>query len=451
MDVVTRAPELIAALFPDGGAAVLREAGIGSTWREVLAHVPPELLAAPGEDPGLQQISVLRDFYARRNDFRAAIALTRALLRVHASQRGQDHPDVYVELGALGALAQRVGKAEEGAQLLERAYQALRERVGGRDLRLAVVGAHLAVHHVRNGRWQEAEVLLVEAHRIRSREAPETTAQVAAQLGEVRVHLGRDEEAASLYKEAWKVLEKQLGPEHPRVVARAWAYGLLLNKIGHHGIAIPPLRAAYNAFRGGRDMETSMHAAYELGLALDAIGQKEEGLRLIEEAIRWTRGARGPDGGPHPKLPQRLSKYASIQLHRGRPAEAEGLMREALEAERQLFGDASPEVATRYAALGYFYARNGRSAEALGWLEPAASLMRSTVGDNDPRTHVIVDYQVGLLIAQAEAALEKRDRKLAASMLRRAWSLAVPVLGYANRKTAQTRELADGLGLRLPT
>lgn len=448
MDVVTGAPNLIAALFEDGGETLLREAGIGPDWPSALAHVPPELLDVGGPNPGLTLVMVLRDFWSKRNDLRPAIAATRALLRFHVGRGGHDSPDTLVELGALGALAQRAGKVEEGAQLLEKSYQDLKIAVGSRDLRLAVVASNLALHHVRRGDHGTAEALLANAYRIRTLLAPQTTAQAAAQLGEVRAKLGRELEASPLYREAWEKTKAQFGEEHPKTVARARAYGTLLNAIGHHGLALMPLRVVYDQARRQGDAETIAACGFDLGVALDAVGQKEEGLRLVEDALRWTRSV-GTDIQPHGALAHRLTTYASMQLQRGRAAEAEGLMKEALEAERLLFGDASAEVATRYASLGYFFARSGRSAEALGWLDPAASLLRTAVGDQDPRTRVLVDDLVGLLIAQAEAAVGKRDKRLAAEMLRRAWSVGVPVLGHADRKVLKVRELSDGLGLRL--
>lgn len=449
MDLVARAPELIAALFDDAGAAVLREGQLGATWQEALRHVPPELLAVQGGEPGLRQLTILRDFWSRRNDLLPALAATRGLLRLAMERHGPDHPETLVEIGALGALAQRAGKVEEGAQLLERAYQGLQSRAGGKDVRVAVVGANLALHHVRTGQIARAADVLERAYRIRKRVAPESVAMVAAQLGELKAKLGHELEAADLHEEAWKLMRAQAGPLHPRTIARARAFGALLNAIGHHGRAVAPLRDAFTFARTQGDAEMTAACGFELGLALDAVGQKEEGLRLVEDAIRWTRMTSDALDAPHPSLAQQLTKFAAMQLQRGRPAEAEGLMLEALDAERRLHGEDSAEVAARYAALGYFLAKQGRVAEAMGWLDPAASLMRSAAGDEDPRTRMIVEHQVQLLVEQAQAAITKRDRELARSMLRRAWTLAVPVLGHGDRRVARVRELASGLGLPL--
>jgi len=98
-------------------------------------------------------------------------------------------------------------------------------------------------------------------------------------------------------------------------------------------------------------------------------------------------------------------------------------MMEALEAARRLFGDTSIEVASRYAAPGYFYAQTCRTGEAMGWLDPAAS--------------------------QVEAAMQRRDRELGRELVLCAWTLSEPVLGYGSAKVRKIRELAEKLGYRL--
>lgn len=437
MDVVGEAPRLIAALFEDEGRSVLDEGELGESWRDALQHVPPELLDVPPEDAGRVQLGRLRDFWSRLDDLRPALAATRGLLDVQVTRHGPEHPDALVELGALGALVQRAGRADEGAAMLERAFDGLRSAAGGSDLRLAVVSSNLGLHYVRAGRAEDAERVLGTAYRIRSVQAPETAGLAAAQLGELRMRAGRLADALPLLREAWQRSVEQQGPDHPRTAARAHVLGALYARLGRHSDAARLLRTAWEAARG--DSERAAGAAMELGVALCQSGAEEEGLRRVEEAIRWTREASRAE--PHPTLPARLTAYAQLQLQRGRPGEAEGILLEALEAEKRLNGDDSPQVADRYAVLGNFCARSGRGPEALGWLDAAASLLRTALGDAHPRTRQVVQQQSGLLVATANDALKRRDRALASELLARAWSLAEPVLGQADARVREIREL----------
>lgn len=441
MSAMEQAARRIASSFEDGGRSVLDEAGLGDDWQSALAALPPGHLPELRGASALQALTALRDALAMVDRVDAAVALTRALVDLRRRADGPDHPDTLVEIGAWGALEQRAGRAPEGERLLRRAYDGLvAQRVG--DLRLAVVAAQLALHHARAGRWGEAEPLLAASYAARARHAPETTGRIAAQLGEARVWLGRRREAVPLYEEAWRAHVRDHGAADPRSLVRARAYGVLLNELGEHHLAIEPLRAALEHLPDGDERAL---VRFELGVALDALGRREEGLRLVEEAVRWTRRA----GGPHPDLAHRLTRLATLQLRRGRATEAEGLLREALEADALLHGEDSPEVAARYVALGDFCARAGRRAEALGWLDPAASLMRSALGDDDPRTRSVVAFWLGLVAEQADEARRRRDRELAAELVRRAWSVAVPVLGHGHREVARLRSMADALALRL--
>ena len=321
--------------------------------------------------------------------------------------------------------------------------------VGEADLRTAVVASNLARHWIHAGELAEAETALAVAYRARQQLAPKTTAMAAAQLGEVMARRGNAEGASPLLKQAWMELRSQLGDEHARTLARAESYSLNLIQIDRHSEAIMPLRQVYRRAKATGDDDTRARASFHLGVALDSTGAREEGWRHVEESIRATRRLNDGEGLPHPKLATRLTTYANMQLRKRRMGEAEGLMMEALEAERRLFGDTSLEVASRYATLGYFYARLGRTGEAMGWLDPAASLMRTAAGDDHPKTRVIVDYQAGMLIAQVEIALAARERDLARELVMRAWMLASPVLGYQSAKVRQIRTLAEQLGFRL--
>jgi tetratricopeptide (TPR) repeat protein len=244
-------------------------------------------------------------------------------------------------------------------------------------------------------------------------------------------------------------MQERLGDQNSKTMARAQAYSVILNKLDRHSEAIMPLRQVYSWAKAVGNDDVRASAAFNLGIALDRTGAKEEGWRLVEESVRSTRAMGEGENLPHRQLANRLTTYASMQLSKRRVGEAEGVMMEALEAERRLFGDSSIEVASRYAALGYFYAQLGRTGEAMGWLDPAASLMRSAAGDDDPKTRVIVDYQAGLLIAQVEAANDRRERDLARELVMRAWTLAEPVLGFQSAKVRKIRELAESLGFRL--
>ncbi len=444
MDTVAAAPKLLASLFPDGGRQFLRDADLGATWGEALASVPPQLLKVPEPAAGLRQLSRLRDFWAGQDDLQPALAASRALLHIRVQVVGAEHPDAYMEIGALGALVQRAGRVEEGGQLLEKAYAGLRDH-GVSDMRLAIVAGNVGIHRVRMGELTGGAEALRRALELRQRLAPRTVDQVAAQLAEVLLMQDRVEEAVKLLEQAWRVSKSERGADHPRTVARARSYGLALARDQQWERAATVLGPIHDA-RSRQPMDDEGAAlAFALGIALSRSGQLEAGTRAVEACLRWTREQERALGQPHDELPDRLSEWANLQLHRNRSQEAEGLILEAMDVERRLWGDDSIEVARRYLELARFYIKMGRKDEALGWVDPAASLHRSILGDQHKDTKVAVEAQLSLLLEQAKAASDHRDPMLAWQLLDAGLAQAGPVLGYNHATVRRARELHDRL------
>lgn len=442
LDVLTAAIR-IASLFPDDGAAVLAEGGFPPTWEALLEGVPATSLKVddlPARDQGDRLLVHLREHLTQTGNLRGAVAITGALVRKRVAEYGDQHPSTLAEVGALGALADRAGKPKEARQLLERAYNGLRSGAGGRDMRLAVVAGNLAWHYLRVGMAAEAEQCLEQALRIRRGAAPETTGPVAAQLGELLVRRQKVDEALPLLKEAWERYREQYGAQDPRTVARAKTLATILLSEGKESEAIPVLRLIHEASQRGTDGEARSAAAFQLGVALENAGKREESMRLVEEALRWTRENGGEEGDPHPELANRLAQYSRMVMRRGRPIEAEGLLKEALEADQIVYGDGSSEVAIRYANLGHLCAQIGRHKEAMGWLEPAASLLRSNLGDAHPHTKFAVEELVGRWIEEGKQAVLRKDFMHARAVLIKARDLARPILGEKHWTIAEIRK-----------
>ena len=441
---VRKAARLLSSLFPDRGKIVLEEGALGNTWSAALTAVPPVLFTKlPQEEPGLALLGRLRDHWTRTKNLRAAIAATRALLRLNIESRGHDAPDTLVELGIMGVLAQRVGKRKEAEKMLVESWTKLRSVAGGRDIRLANAASNLGIFYHAGGDLEKAEPLFLHSYRIRKVVAPETVGTVAAQLAEVRLRLNKVDDALPLLREAWLSYLDNLGADHPLTAVRAQTLANVLNKLKLYREAAPVLREVLRIARMGTDSEKIANASFDLGVALRHTFKKEEGMRLIEEALRYTREC-GSMISPHPALPSRATMFANILVEKGRYDQAEGLMKEALEAERVLFGDHSVEVAGRYASLGFFAHQRGRNEHALGWLDVATALLRSTVGDDNPKTLRVAELQVKLMLRQARFAREKRDHRLANELISRAKRLAEPVLGVRHDLYAEIKDLERG-------
>lgn len=428
------------ALLGDGVGTLLAESGAPSL-EALVRTVPPQLLASlPPTDRPLRVLAAARDLAAAHQQPRVAIAVGRALVRVRTATLGQEHPNTLLEAAMLGAIALRAGRPE-GGPMLESAWLQLRSVAGGRDPRVAVAAQNVAGYYVREGRLEDAEAALDTAWRIRKEHQPDAVGQVAAQLGEVRMQLGRPAEALPLLVAAYQDAVEREGPTAPRTVLRAQLAGTACTALERWADAVKYLRPVHAALGPDDDDERRAAVGFELGLALDRSGVMEESRRRIDEALRLTRQLGKRQGGPHPELPNRLRSMARIHLQRGRAGEAEGLLLEGLEALRTLHGPASVEVAEQQVELGRFCLESHRSDEALGWLDAAVSLLTSSLGATHPKTIAAVELEVELLQRQGEQAVAHRDRDLAAALLHRAFDLGSRSLGHVHHRTRTVRDL----------
>lgn len=422
------APAVLTALFDDEGRALLAEGGKPS-WEEALAPLPDALFAVPGgKNPGLTLLTLARDLWNRAGDLRMATAATRGLMGIYVQANGTEDPDALVELGALGRLAQRAGRVEEGASLMEQAWTGLRSVVGGRDMRLAVVGGNLGLHYARTEALEDAEHLLEIAYRIRKRQAPETVATVAGHLGEVRLRRGKVEDALEVLRDAWMCTLDRHGEDHPKTIGKALVLAKALNQTQKYRESAPLWRDLHAYAKKRGDPLQIARMGFNLGQALYRTHKKEEAIRLLDDALRLAR-ARWDAGEDVADLPDWLSFRAQIEIDERRPSSAEGIYLEAIEIEKQLSGEDGAATARRYVTLGSLIGRMGRLDEGMGYLDSAASLLKSQLGTQHPWTRTATEATLELLATKIDQ-VAKVDRHTASALAHHGVHLGGSVLGY---------------------
>jgi tetratricopeptide (TPR) repeat protein len=421
----------LSALWDDGGAAVLARAGLAS-WAALAAALPDALLVVPAdaESPGRVILGRLRDLFLQANQLAIAEVLALALCESQELALGSRHPDTLVSRGRLGSILARAGKPEQAAVHLEVAGRGLRDVLDGPDLRLAVVATELGRLRRGAGDLVTAETLLRTAYEIRQVVTPDRLGLAAAQLAEVMVEAGKDEAGAQLLQTSWELLVRERG-EHDRVtVDRARSLGPLWLRLDQPARAAPVLRSLWAWTRVHGDEEDRAEVQFALGRALDATGAREEGLRLVEQAVRWTRTWLDDEDRPHLDLPQRLSIWARMTEERSRPDEAEGYLLEAVEAERLLHGPDSPEVGLRQAAVGDLCYRMRRLDDAIGWMDAGLGLLRSSLGDRHDLSRLVAERLIDYLLEKADDCMDVlRDRALGWQYIERARAICRDVLG----------------------
>lgn len=434
MGVHESAAAALAALWDDGGEAVLEAAELGGDWPTLLAPLPAQIFVIrPDEgDPGEVILGRLREVFAQAGRELVALVFAEALWQRRAQVLGSGHVDTLVARGRFGAMLDRFGHVDEAHAPLEGAWRGLRDALPRPDLRAAIAAGDLARNARRREDLPQAASLLAQALRIRRVVAPRRTALVSAQLAEVHLALGEQETAARLLHEAWEQLCETRGPQETVTLDRARTLGPLLMRLDDHARALPVLESLWEwvATHGDGGGEERAQVAYDLGRAYDFAGRRELGLRRVEEAVRWTRQWSETQGEPHPELAQRLATWARMAEQRGRRDEAEGHLLEAVEAERRLHGPDSPDVGIRQAAVGDLLYRSGRLDEAIGWMDAGIGLLRSAVGDDHELTRVVTERLIDLLLERADQVRDvQRDKELAWEYIYQARAICLDVLG----------------------
>lgn len=429
----------IAALFPDGGAKVLQLVG-APNWSALGALVPKEHRRGTALSIALR----IRDALSHRALFVPAAQMSMVLFEHVEAKRGSEHVATLSELGVLGALLWRSGAKEQGVRRMEEAYRRLLVAEGRRSLAAGRVAADLAMHWVEANDLERAAELLTRAYRARKQHAPDSVGLVAAQLAEVHLRRGRYEEAEVPAREAWEAHLDHLGLRNPRTRVRGRVYADLLMHLDRTSEACPVYRKVLEAIPDRSGAEYA-DLSFELGMALESIGAREEAYRLVESAVRLSRRIQRGDGTPRASMARWLDSYASLLMQRSRSDEAEGLLLEAVECERSLHGEVSVQTGERHLQLARYYFGVNRRAEAIGRLEVGTSVLRSVRGDDDHRVRLIVGEFVDVLREDIESATKNRDVELARAILRSAMQVSNDVLGESDARSQGLRQLAARL------
>jgi len=431
VSVREQAVAALKGLWPDGGAVVLRGAGVATSWEEVLAPLPDELLGAPGPPAmvGETLLGRLREIYGKAGRKREAMSFARAAWDRTSSRLGNDHPMAQMQGMRLGALLDELGRHDEATPYLERAFKVL-YKAFGTDPRAATAAQFLARNLRNRGDLPAADARLQDALSIRRITNPTKIGLLLAQIAEVRREVGGDEAAAPVFYEAWETLCRERGPHDRVTLDRARVLGPMALRLGDPESAAEVLESLWAWVEKHGSPEERAKVAFEYGRALEAIGHDDRGVRMMNEGLRWTREQRDTDGGPHPDLAQRLATWARVNEQRGRPQEAEGYLLEAVEIDKQVHGAGSAQVGIRQAAVGDLVYRMGRLDEAIGWMDAGLGLLRSDLGDEAELTALVAERLIDLLLEKADECFDVyRDPMLGWEYIFQGRGITLDILG----------------------
>lgn len=364
-------------------AAELREEPeIKATLMNTMGEVYQSLGLLDGAEPLLNEALALRK--ARFGEMNAQVArsmndlaelrraqgrypeaetLHRRALAIRVRVLGHAHPDVADSFNELGLLRWNQGRYREAESSFQKALTIWRK--ADDDLVVTAL-SHLAIVYRDDGKLDQATPLFEEMVALQEKqlgpEHPELMANLN-NLSDIYRNQGRYAKAESLLKRVLSVNERVMGPEHPNVATSLNNLAMVYRVQGKYRDAEALYRrtlAIDEKVKGlnNPDVASSLH---NLAVLYREEGRYSEAEPLFLRSLAMRQQLLGLE---HPQTAGSLNHLAVLRAATGRPAEAERLFGQSLKIREKVLGPEHPHVAVTLTNLASLYQKLGRYREA---------------------------------------------------------------------------------------
>jgi len=352
-----------------------------------------------------------------------SVPILEEVLAIQRRELPPNHPDTGETMGQLVGVLNRLGRPEEAEARIVESVALMREVYGDDNFHVALARSMLGANLVEQGRFEEAEPLLVEGHR-----------KIVASIDDPANFYVYDSHTRMVLLYSRWGREEDARP-HREAIAAAAASGWV----------VPPWQLAVFAFGPGYErLEAAIARLDEL---CDAIGYSAraggrgaaELERPVAELLEAWREALEPDDARSLILSRFLLGWANALSDEERGgALAERMAREALVALDERADDLPHEVAEAHVLLALAADRRGDAPAASREARVAAGLLRKKANrDSWWSTITRVRVARGLValgrLAEAEAILVPACEVIAAQ------------LGPQHSETTETRRILAAL------
>lgn len=351
---------------------------------------------------------------------RAALARTRGeweqAERLHEraffAARDHDHARAAVEAATelVFVVGSRLGRHDD-AQTWSRHAQTQLERIGGDDRMAAVLSSNLGSVRRHEGRLEEALELYRRAVELRRAALGHDDDKVAVfeqNVGTVLFDLGRFDEGFSALEHALGVQSSVYGPDHPQLAQAVNNVGAALYRVGRYDEAAPYLE------RAAEIRERSLGPTHPLvGRSLSNLGSLAKSRGKLAEAVAYHRRAlevlEASQGSEHPDLAIALGNLASAQQDLGQLDDARSSYERSLAIRIAAFGEQHPKVAFARKALGTLHIARGDHEAAIDELDRALAVARAVYPQPHPDTATILTRRADARLRLHRGAEALRD------------------------------------------
>ncbi len=311
--------------------------------------------------------------------------LLESSLEIRRQQANSDTSQLASSLNNLALVLIQLGETQRARNMLREALD-IQEQDGASHASWLDEMSNLATALQNEGRYSEAEDIfrrVLEQKRVVHGGDSREFASGLNNLGQVLVRRNRLAAAEPLIREALERYRELLGSEHPRVATILMNLAALLDARGDGTEAIGLYRQALAIRRRHLDSEDPSPARTQAALAFALLGRSAandlaEAEQLLRIALEIHLEHRGPD---HPDTLVVQRNLAATLLAQGRPAEAEPLSRDVAGRAVATWPAGHWRIADASSVLGGCLVALGRYAEAEPLLVNSLQTIREIKGD----------------------------------------------------------------------
>jgi eukaryotic-like serine/threonine-protein kinase len=214
---------------------------------------------------------------------------------------------------------------------------------------------------------------------------PDLQAQMMHVMATVYVNLGLYSQAQTLFRRAFEIRRKMLGPEHPDTLVSMNGLARTLDVEGHYAEAEELLRQSLDIERRvlGPEHPDALMSMNGLANTLADEGRNAEAEKLYRQTLDVRRRVLGPE---HPDTLRSMANLATNLQEQGRYPEAEQLQRETLEIDRRVLGPEHRDTMAGLDNLANTLYEEGRYSESEKLHRDALDMKSRILGPEHPVT-----------------------------------------------------------------
>jgi tetratricopeptide (TPR) repeat protein len=302
--------------------------------------------------------------YRQEGKYAQAESLLNATVEVQRRVLGEDHSDTLTSMNNLAVVYSSERKYAQAEALYLQVLKIRRRVLGDEHTNTLISMNNLAVLYRNQGKFAQAEPLLSAAFDIQRRvfgEEHTNTLHFASNLGAVYRLEGKYPQAEAIFTNVTDVQRRVLGEAHPDTLSSMHNLALLYRAEGKIAQAEPLLMQVLEDRRRalGPEHPDTLLSMNDLGAVYHDQGKDELAEPLLVKALEARRRVMGSN----PDTWNTLGLLAEVELQEQKYANAEALLREAVDTTEKT----SPDAWNRYyfqGLLGASLAGQKRFAEA---------------------------------------------------------------------------------------